>query len=79
MIDWHGLLRNRSTAARSYPTCPATPVAMDIKEINSKVTVSNQLEFFIIDSLRDEPTRDARNWHVRARVTHYRRPRAASR
>jgi hypothetical protein len=52
---------------------------MDIKEINSKVTVSNQLEFFIIDSLRDEPTRDARNWHVRARVTHYRRPRAASR
>ena len=53
MIDWHGLLRNRSTAARSYPTCPATPVAMDIKEINSKVTVSNQLEFFI-GGLRDD-------------------------
>jgi hypothetical protein len=53
MIDWHGLPRNRSTAARSYPTCPPTPVAMDIKEINSKVTESNQLEFFI-GGLRDD-------------------------
>jgi hypothetical protein len=53
IIDRHGLSRNRGTAARSHPTCPATPVAMDIKEINNKVTVSNQLEFFI-GGLRDD-------------------------
>jgi hypothetical protein len=45
MIDRRGPPRNRST--RAYPACPATPVAMDINEINSNVTASNQLEFFI--------------------------------
>ena len=53
MIDRHGLPRNRSTAGRSHAMCPLTPVAIDIKEINSKVTVSNQLEFFI-GGLRDD-------------------------
>jgi hypothetical protein len=53
IIDRRGLRRNRSNTARGHPTCPPTPVAMDIKEINSKVTVSNQLEFFI-GGLRDD-------------------------
>jgi hypothetical protein len=35
--------------APHHPTCPATPSTIDISEINSKVTASNHVEFFIGD------------------------------
>ena len=58
MIERRGPPRNRSIPAGAYPACPATPVTMDINEINSKVTASNQFKLFIGD-LRDEYARHA--------------------
>src|ERR1700727_2287536 len=61
IFDRRGRSRNRSILGRPLSAapvprqaaCPVPPVTMDINEINSNVTASNQFRFFI-GGLRDE-------------------------